>query len=1370
MSMQFLEDVIRESPWINGGNAEKYIRKIQRRIASRLPEGQPVALTALQRKVLNHPLFFEQPDQADMPPHNLIIQGATSAGKTLVSEISIIDALEHDGKVIVLVPLKAMVRERAEQLTEDLNVGNENRVYGSSSDYLDHDEHIINGEYEVAVIVYEKYFAFLSQGNSKMLDNCKLIIVDELSMLSKEDRGPKLEMALEITRSKSPDTRIICLATSDCKAKKIADWLHAGEDGIIRCPFRPVALDEHIIRTDGTGSRRHIPSEHECKDEEALNAENVDSLFPPEEVKFEIAGYSRELREREKKEKLLMTVIRSVYQRNPEAKVLVFVASKADTKRYAEILSKNAQDIFGVFNADDDATYKETMLAIDACDLDDDRSKIKELMQRGIAYHNSGVSTNLREIIESEFQRIGSPVKAIVATETLTVGVNMPFDVMIMMDSKVPKGRNETKPLTNQEYRNYIGRAGRLGLSGSTGETYLFVSDEREFSTYWRGYYQDNAEIASALTGTREADKAPYYLSLLKSRNVGRFTVDDIDTLYEDSLAYTFESQRGIPFSASKMLEALERAHLVINLAQEYRLTLLGRQIAPFALSMHTSNLIYHFFLEGANGYGLPTGITGQDIDDDRYLLEILYHICRDEEVSNFSSVSFPSASAGTQMGTPMIAVRQALHTLMSETAPDGTPKHKLWCEDVEHLGIYRILHDDMNNLGPEEDMQPTMRAILIYYWTQGIGYREILNKTGFGEFLRNVTAGDLERLAEVISFHLEAVYASLKDYARNVPGGNPSDGQILLAPPSFYCLQTRVKYGMARDLVELANKHVHGLDRAKLLELGRLAKKRGQSPKELLFSLQDSAIRSYMTIKQRNLLRQRIERRYNGSFDTQCSALLSEQPGETTESFVKALQQIMDWDGRDVNLLYGVLSGVFARMIRRGGGLVPANDIAGAFNRFEWNVDFGEEHRTAAFAVIGAKAGESVWRSAAAYLGSHSGVGRILIVHMDRDGQEEDRAFVSRMLGCYSSRYDLALSNASLALALLHAFKEQNQAAYVLFQFLSDAYGVYIEHQRMNLSMQNYLPRKLDEGDAEGRYYLLASYNDGCYDGKTVTQIENGLLDSTKKECCALPWGDELIKAIDAELFFRSLTLIYLNRDDVIHSKSLTKFMYHMASQHYENCCLLFGSENMKRVWYEEQPEEGHVQRWKPTNQQIMPLSADDFQEIGRRVDSYQAGDWHIAISYAHYSAERPAKCPCENPEAADLDATAKLDRLYAALVDEFGVHRVFYDKNPDDQTVFAQPHAKPRSLAIYRACRFGLFLCNYWTIHDNNNCKAEREEVKKSFREGRAGYLYLTTRGPDACEPDDDNDFTVDISDVQAVIGAIRRFLSGETAGRAK
>src|SRR5699024_1988392 len=110
--------------------------------------------------------------------------GTTSAGKTLISELLTVDMLAHGKTVLVLVPLKSMVRERHNRFARDFRAGQINRVYASSSDYLDFDEEIMNGNFHVAVMVYEKFFAMMCQPNPQegLLKNCNMIVVDELSM------------------------------------------------------------------------------------------------------------------------------------------------------------------------------------------------------------------------------------------------------------------------------------------------------------------------------------------------------------------------------------------------------------------------------------------------------------------------------------------------------------------------------------------------------------------------------------------------------------------------------------------------------------------------------------------------------------------------------------------------------------------------------------------------------------------------------------------------------------------------------------------------------------------------------------------------------------------------------------------------------------------------------------------------------------------------------------------------------------------------------------------------------------------------------------------------------------------------------------
>ena len=147
------EKIVRERNW-EKERFESMLRNIETRLKKRLPENYELSLTKFQETVIHHKDFWR--DWDDNNTRHLMIQGATSAGKTLVSELAIIDTLSHGQKAIVLVPLKAMVRERTAQFREDMGQGlaeYETNVFGSSGDYIENDERIINGENSVDVIV-----------------------------------------------------------------------------------------------------------------------------------------------------------------------------------------------------------------------------------------------------------------------------------------------------------------------------------------------------------------------------------------------------------------------------------------------------------------------------------------------------------------------------------------------------------------------------------------------------------------------------------------------------------------------------------------------------------------------------------------------------------------------------------------------------------------------------------------------------------------------------------------------------------------------------------------------------------------------------------------------------------------------------------------------------------------------------------------------------------------------------------------------------------------------------------------------------------------------------------------------------------------
>ena len=84
-----------------------------------------------------------------------------------------------------------------------------------------------------------------------------------------------------------------------------------------------------------------------------------------------------------------------------------------------------------------------------------------DALERGIAAHHAGLLPSFKETVEDLFKR--GLVKAVFATETLALGINMPAKTVIL--EKLSKWNGESHVLiTPGEYTQLTGRAGRRGI------------------------------------------------------------------------------------------------------------------------------------------------------------------------------------------------------------------------------------------------------------------------------------------------------------------------------------------------------------------------------------------------------------------------------------------------------------------------------------------------------------------------------------------------------------------------------------------------------------------------------------------------------------------------------------------------------------------------------------------------------------------------------------------------------------------------------------------------------------------------------------------------------------------------------------------
>ena len=1317
-------------------SAAECLDRMRKRMEKRVPTGA-FSLTRLQQMAIDTPAFWRDWQNED-DPQNLMIQGATSAGKTLLAELAALDTLVNSRQVIFLVPLKSMVNERRRQFSEDLgeDLPSGHRVYAASGDYMEYDERLIRGDYEVAVIVYEKFFAMLSQGGQKIMENCGLLVVDELAMLSKEQRGPKLEMALEIVRTSYPETRIMCLGTCDCKVEHICKWLNIDEAHRIFSAARPVALEEHILLLNGSGRYRTIPAD-------------LDILPPVDEQPvleecLKIPGYQEDWRIPEKKKHLLQAVLKELVKRDGTSRILIFVSSKKEASNIAAYLKDNMQEAFPrISGRAMTEEFDSFVQQLQNCEEDEGQADlIQNLIPYGIAYHHAGLSTTLRELIEDEFQRQNSFLRLIVATETLTIGVNMPFDAMIMLSSRVPRGEGDPVRLSQQEYRNFIGRAGRLGQSNRPGITYLFLEEKRDLSFFWNSY-NNQEEVESALVKADETALAPYYLSLLmKSRHEESFDEEQILEMFDRSLPHVCRPGKGI--NASELCDALYEAYMIDEGKAEskgrskrqrkvYAVVTFGTHMAPYAFSTDTCIKIYEAFYDGRGRCALPGDVTSLDIDSDRYLLDILYHVCRHEEIENTSVLAYPKDNnRPDRVRSLKTAVIRHLQLILNEKDPEGNPLYELWPSVPGDRNELDKLMNDIN-LGNESLIaQAALRAILLFYWTQGLTIKELKKKSGLSTYL-NISGGDIERLAEVASFHLDAIGKSL--------GSNTQYISDLNVPNSFYSLQCRVKYGMSRDLVRLANKHVHGLDRNRLLLLGKAAEEKNMSPTAFLY-YEAAEAGKYLTAMQRNGLMAALERRGEaGGLDDLLDLLYKETGKSLTPRQWDGIKHITDSENQNADDLYEAI-----RDAVEDNELLPGIRIRtdGRSSNVVWQSRAGEEICIGLLPDPDEESGIADLRKFFERA-SAKGQSRLLLVH--RTGSSGDWANTLENVG-KACACATVFDTDFFALILAHTILKSLNSDDPLSAFLKDARGVFTSNEYRYYSPENYIHHK--ESVSEAQVLIVCGKNRSAYANHCI--VVSDLLAQLERQQIRhsiLSWSDAPQLLEKGELLSENAVIILmLEREMVVRSRDLASFIYSLNQLRFPRTLLILSSEDSQKRWEcAERIENQGETWWSPDYCSVEKVVLHDTASACRMIQEYLRSrspeEFLVGISYAHddsFSGEdRPAY-------ASDIEL---LKQVADGLKQIYGEHRILFDRYAKAGKLFNQNEARQASLNAYRSCKLSLILWNDRT-RDNVNCRYEREAIFA----GGGRYIYLLPAG--APDLPDEKDFYLKLNknSVQSII----------------
>ncbi|WP_297478939.1 ATP-dependent DNA helicase [Thermococcus sp.] len=332
---------------------------------------------------------------------NLVLAIPTASGKTLVSEIVMVNRLLREGgKAVYLVPLKALAEEKYREFREWEKLGL--KIAATTGDYDSTDEWL--GKYDIIVATAEKFDSLLRH-NARWIDDVKLVVADEVHLIGSYDRGATLEMILTHMLGRA---QILALSATVGNAEELAEWLDAE---LVVSDWRPVELKRGVFHT-GTliwedGKVETYP-------------ENWYSLVVDAVKRGKGALVFVNTRRSAEKEAIALSRLVSSHLTKPEKRALESLTSQLEDNPTSE--------------------------------------KLKRALKGGVAFHHAGLSRAERTLIEDAFRE--GLIKVITATPTLSAGVNLPSFRVIIRDTKRYAGFGWTD-IPVLEIQQMMGRAGR---------------------------------------------------------------------------------------------------------------------------------------------------------------------------------------------------------------------------------------------------------------------------------------------------------------------------------------------------------------------------------------------------------------------------------------------------------------------------------------------------------------------------------------------------------------------------------------------------------------------------------------------------------------------------------------------------------------------------------------------------------------------------------------------------------------------------------------------------------------------------------------------------------------------------------------------
>lgn len=395
----------------------------------------------------------------------IIVSIPTSSGKTRIAEMAILNALisNPEGKILYIAPFRSLAYE-IENSFGDLFATAKIRVshlYGGSLfTSLDVEE---LSEASIVIATPEKVKAIF-RCQQDFFKELSLVVMDEGHLLGREQRQVGNEIFYEELRCflKGLDCKYLLLSAVLPNTDDLAKWLTGTDNNTYHTNWRPSKQICGILNWNGVSVGL-----------DWYKGNVISSFNRNFVVRYELPRKPRERTKHYYPKNRVEAIVETARKLESFGSTLIYVPIKKSCLTYAEAYAKSMK-VGQTYSFKNELERRIFELV---CKETYNFPTIYDYATKGIFYHNADLFTDVRitmeKLMQSEHPRV------IIATSTLSQGVNLGVSTVILSSVY-----NDRKPISNRDFWNLAGRAGRAFADEEGKILVAFEYDQKK--TKWK--------------------------------------------------------------------------------------------------------------------------------------------------------------------------------------------------------------------------------------------------------------------------------------------------------------------------------------------------------------------------------------------------------------------------------------------------------------------------------------------------------------------------------------------------------------------------------------------------------------------------------------------------------------------------------------------------------------------------------------------------------------------------------------------------------------------------------------------------------------------------------------------------------------------